>query len=653
MRHARALFLLLLCAQTVYARNFSHTTAPNRGADRGRLVHRASAGQSWLMEILPLVGSAGWPTGVSDLCAYASSAGLLVGDAYCLRGDGTTVTTGTPTTFTTIGTVPTVTVPVCDQGNGCTTASALHFDQAQSGHLETANRTVKANDFTWCAYVQRHPDNAQRDFFAAYESGKESFRFFDSYYARADIIGTPSTTTTGSVVYSVTTWTPLCVSYDYVGAGTSVMRFYIDSGTVTTSSSSVAAMTGQASTKLSLGGRTGGSSAVRWKGLIRAFMFTETVLSDSQVAGWMTAARGAAFTGTKGESITVTRATPSSCPIGDNAFFPVPAGRACITDRGIAGEPSGTNVVIRSEELDNAVWTKTGVTVAAPTVTANQALFPDNAVIAERVEYPAVANSGEASLVYGGTFAFAAATTYATSVYVKASSGTPTLYLSLNSGTTYITTACSTNATTWSRCQMSNVGDGVAKFLLLGTDRRTGSAMPATPAATFFIGGVQHEVSTLGATSYMRTEGSSATRNSTSLPFAPPSGFSDTEGCVAATIQVPYTPTAGSRVIGTGSSSGPLNTVAGGTGFGSFDGTSTVASPAGASYVNVSARGAAGWRAGDSSRRATSSGGTATGAYDGTLLSGNLFIGSQAGTSNFLNGWAKGIVLGATRDGCQ
>jgi len=93
--------------------------------------------------------------------------------------------------------------------------------------------------------------------------------------------------------------------------------------------------------------------------------------------------------------------------------------------RGMSIEPSATNLMVRSQELDNASWSKlSGGTGSVPVVTANNAISPDGTMNADLVFFDRGAgntSSDFSRLVQTATVANA--TVYTGSIFLKA--GTP------------------------------------------------------------------------------------------------------------------------------------------------------------------------------------------------------------------------------------
>lgn len=119
---------------------------------------------------------------------------------------------------------------------------------------------------------------------------------------------------------------------------------------------------------------------------------------------------------------------------------------------GFRSEATRTNTVLRSQEFDNASWSKVSSGVAAPTVTANAATAPDGTLTADRVQIAACPAVGNASVVLQ-TFTGTAAA-WSGSLFIKgnASSGSITLYHYNSTAGAGLGITCAYNPDTWTWC---------------------------------------------------------------------------------------------------------------------------------------------------------------------------------------------------------
>lgn len=189
-----------------------------------------------------------------------------------------------------------------------------------------------------------------------------------------------------------------------------------------------------------------------------------------------------------------------------------------ITDKGILIEETRTNLLLRSQEFDNASWSKTGATI-----TANATVAPDGTTTADKLVESAAASAARYIMPSSGVGTISATETL--SVYAKADGrswillqigSSRTAYFNVSTGVVGTTSGSTTATITalsngWYRCSISGVRDvNLNNIIYLAAS--DGSA-PYTGNGTsgVFLWGAQLESGPF-ATSYIPTTTAAATR---------------------------------------------------------------------------------------------------------------------------------------------
>lgn len=193
-------------------------------------------------------------------------------------------------------------------------------------------------------------------------------------------------------------------------------------------------------------------------------------------------------------------------------------------------EGSASNIQVRSEEFDNAAWTKVNITA-----TANQITSPDNTTNADKILRTSTSSS---YIVDASTKSSAAALQMTTSVFVKQGEGdyfalrvqgvypnrvdarfqfsTKQIY-SYNAAGTFTAgnTKVEEYGNGWFRLQLEYTTDANATVSSLFAPRASDGDLDATNSTStsfVYLWGCQVEQS-VGASTYIKTEASAVTRN--------------------------------------------------------------------------------------------------------------------------------------------
>ena len=189
-------------------------------------------------------------------------------------------------------------------------------------------------------------------------------------------------------------------------------------------------------------------------------------------------------------------------------------------------EPAATNLLLRSEEFDNASWTKvSGGTGSVPVVTANTVTAPDGTLTADTIFLNAGSGTtinDTSRVVYNISLTV---TEHTFSVYLKGAVGGEQIQLVSPSGGFFRVVL----TTEWHRYSITATGAATVAGRA-GVSIRRGLTEPIDASATFYAWGAQLETGSV-ATSYIPTTAATATRNADVISKTGVSGFiGQTEG---------------------------------------------------------------------------------------------------------------------------
>jgi hypothetical protein len=255
------------------------------------------------------------------------------------------------------------------------------------------------------------------------------------------------------------------------------------------------------------------------------------------------------LTARKGPTPTFTRASTAtfvgsngliqSAAINAPRFDHDPVTLAC---KGLLVEESRTNLLTRSEELNDSVWIKGGPQAAV--ITPNNVTSPSGALTADTLAMPTItlAQFSLAAQQFSAT-----AVPYTFTIYVKSATGGQTIWASLTpNGVTYFRQSI-VLTTEWQRVSLTATLTATQWFAQIGIDLRDLS-QTGTGNFEFHVWGAQLEVGSF-PTSYIPTTTVALTRSADvcSITGGDFTGFyNQSEGTMLANA---FTPASGDRTV--------------------------------------------------------------------------------------------------------
>ena len=199
--------------------------------------------------------------------------------------------------------------------------------------------------------------------------------------------------------------------------------------------------------------RTGGRCAKNRLGNRPTGNYALLEFAPASGAGMGYACACAAVTGASGQPMTFTRASVGECYSNDGQTLTqcavdqprVSSGVATSSVLGIWKEPLRGNYALQSRDLSQAVWTKTSMTCARTSVGMRNDVNG-----ASRCTASGANGTALQAIVYG-------ATTQNTSLHIKRVTGTGTVEVTRNNGTTWTAVNASLSTTLWKRVVSADV----------------------------------------------------------------------------------------------------------------------------------------------------------------------------------------------------
>lgn len=591
-----------------------------------------------------LASGAGTPL-PGNLCTAAATAGLLTGSYWCIGPDGVQATAAGQG-LTATGSVVTASPRTCPSGPDCTATTAQAL---AGGAYYVGSTTSPTTSFSVCEAV-RVVDPAYPG------TNSDLVTKFGATAADQTVALVVAPTTAlptlyignGSALTTVTSSSPLvpgaltlvCATYSRVGAGTSVATLYLNGVSVGASATAVLATTTGAAA-WTVNGRAGAGAFAK-PIQHRGVLYTGSLLSAANIAT-LTGALFGGLSGARGEAVTYTRDTPSSCVASDGAAVNLSRGVPCVGASAYWVDATASNLMLWSEALEQ--WTIFG----SATVTANTTAGPDGIASLDTLnetdasgrsgvrQTPNLSATGYATLscwLAAGTMGTATLT-----IQTSAAGGNNDCNVTLTATPTRY--ACTTTAST--------------TFVYLDAYVRAGDSTHTTQTGSIVAGRCQLEVGQV-ASAYVPTLGGAVQRNADTLTTPIPTVMSRTEGCAQACVRPRWTgATPGSaRILWAGNAARLLYN-SGGTSLSTNDGVTAVALPTAGFVAGARVCYRSQWSAAGNLLRITKldDGTSSTAASFASLgvLNATLDIGSNAGTT-VPGAGLDSIVIGPTSTAC-
>lgn len=488
----------------------------------------------------------------ADFCA--SFAGELTGNYFCLNGDATQRSSAAAT-LSPVGSPITESRPTCGAGPDCPSVTAQRLN-GSSQYFTTANVVTGSVSFTACVMVT--PDSRVNQQFLVAKYGGANARSW-VLTVNAGVIGTnlsirsdadaiTSTSNGGSLIAGQRSL--VCATYQPVADGTSVGTIYVN-GVQVTSSSALGLANTTTNTPITVGSGNAGSLA--FGGRIGPAFYTEKLVSPTTLQAMANVLLPKPF-GSRGEAITVSRASALPCTAATGEITVLPVDYACMTKGGIevwpGGAGEGDELLLDTEALDSASWSK----IATPTITANAWDFGMGSATGEEIVDDDVANRERVEQ----TVTTSTSGSWTLSCFAQAgTTGTTRNFLTVNvdaaGGATPASTSCqwSDLSSTTSRkvCQFTLTG--VVTSLLIKIAPGNGTA----DTGSVRVGGCNLKASSL-VTPYTPRATAAAQRAAQITTIPTPPGFSSNEGCA----KFAFTPLGWSTTHPTGGAILKINT---------------------------------------------------------------------------------------------
>lgn len=583
--------------------------------------------------------------GTSDAAFCTTYASEMTGtDAWCLDSAGVN---NTGKAFTTAGSPTAISLPLCPNGTDCDTIPEKQFTTTSDYYSTTSTATGPTGSFSECYFgavdigtsrilvsKDRQQAAAKEVFYMGYNGGTGAL---DCVVYKAG--ATSSTASSAGSSFITNGQHLLCCTYAYVSDGASTLTAYIDGTAGTPVTTAVGPPDSQTASHY-VGRREGTTLPTHnTAGLFRWALYTEKALSAGTISNMSLSLRPRPK-GANGETVAYTRAASSACPNSTGSTWAyMDKAQPCINANGLVQFPSRTNQTTYSQDY-NGHWDATGTIVRG---TADQYAGPDGFTTAESIQ-----STTDGAYVNSSQTWDPASSSASLSCWAKATSGTQAFQFGVFEGATQKALCSATATTTWQRFYCN--GGTLASGHFYNTRLLPGGATQGT----VIFQDCQSEPSGATAASAPIVVPSSVEVQRSAHDAALYTGVTDnrTEGCAAATVTFhPFNVPSSHAVISNGTER--VISANSATVMAVMDGTASVT----ATVSNVLGRTInirTWWRASSSTMGITADGVSNSGAFDGSMTTFNIAVGSKGNGSQHLTGGAiKNVKVGDRWDGCN
>jgi hypothetical protein len=367
-------------------------------------------------------------------------------------------------------------------------------------------------------------------------------------------------------------------------------------------------------------------------------------------------------------SVTASRASSMTCPASTawTSYNTVGSNLPCFNTPGLAFSHGATNLCLRSEEFDNASWTKSAATVtangsAAPDATTGMDKIAEDATTAQHAVFQGITVANTTVYTYS-VWLKAAERTWAYVSFAGAGFGGSTTGAFINlttgaCGTVQAGNTCSVvGASGLWRVSLTRTSVGTVGTVQLHTATADGASAPSYAGAAgsgIYAFGAQLETGAV-ATNYIPTGASQVARLVDNYSVAKPSVLTDTAGCVSAAFYALGTQAGSSfHIVSFGANGVPIvGNAADTTGARIYDGTNL---PSKTGLVSMIGRTATLYGMWFGSTLSIEEVGTAaaSGSYDGTITTATMYFGTNGAGSNPGFGFVRNVLVGPTKEACR